>query len=275
MSSSWPVWLLLLTACGATESNATSDAGGAEPNSATADDGAGGTGNGSTSGGGGDASTSLASTTSTSGSGGTGTLGASSNGSGGAGGTEPTEPLDPSIFDPLDPTEPRTDGDRVTPGPRADCPDREPTAGADCDGEGLTCTYGAAANWACRRKYVCESEWVRYGADCVVPSDAYCSDEPAPGLACPGPQGTCEFDSMICYCPSCDRSEPCTPPDQPRWICITPPADLDCPLLPPNVGEGCSPQAHRCVYGNPCAGNGVIVFCREGVWEEEPKACDE
>lgn len=80
---------------------------------------------------------------------------------------------------------------------------------------------------------------------------------------------------MICYCPAECNWLGCSPAEQPQWICITPPVDLDCPLLPPNLGEGCAQQAQRCVYGNPSCevGNGVIVFCRQGVWEEEGVPC--
>lgn len=216
------------------------------------------------------------------------TADASTNVTGGTSGSfpfDPSEPIDPSVFDlfpPDDPPEPRTDGDRVEPGSRVACPEQEPDVEDACDDDGLTCTYGDTAVWACRQKYVCDSVWTRVGRDCPELPEGYCTDKPQPGTECTPQLGdfgaaaaTCEFEELICYCPSCDRLQPCVPSDQPRWMCITPPVDLDCPLLPPNFGEGCAKQAQRCVYGNPCLENGVIVFCRNGAWEEEPAGCDE
>ena len=148
---------VLLAGCGGS-SNTSSKGGSSSPggsgsggsSSATSDQGTGGTSSGGSSSG-------------------TPTTAGTSGSQGGTGGTEPTQPLDPSMFDPQEPTEPRTDGDRVEPGRRIDCPETDPSAGTACDKEGLTCTYGDTAVWSCRREYTCESEWIRRGADCVEP----------------------------------------------------------------------------------------------------------
>lgn len=202
---------------------------------------------------------------------------ATSGGAGGTNGTAPRQPVDPFPND-----NPRTEGDRVKPGERVDCPDVEPAAGEECEKDGLDCSYGDSAVWKCRRKYTCDSHWARVGEDCEALPENYCTAEPSPGVACtPAPSAigpiapTCEFESMICYCPTCDRFQPCDGDGTREWICISPPADLDCPLLPPNIGEGCTEQAKHCVYGDTCLGNGVGVFCRGGVWEEMPGGCDD
>ena len=246
---------LVLTSCGGGTSRSNDDSGATPATTSSATSGSGGT-----------------SATGSGGSGGTSTATSSAGGDAGAvGDGEHTTPREP--FDPLPNDEPRTEGDRAEPGERVDCPDLEPTESEDCEADGLDCSYGDSALWKCRRKYTCEERWTRVGEDCEEPPADYCTDEPSPGLVCTLPEPgnifgpACEYGSMICYCELCEGLQSCNADFIPRWVCVTPPVDLDCPLFPPNIGEGCTEEEEHCVYGHLCARNGVAVVCREGAWE--------
>ncbi|MFZ5892345.1 MAG: hypothetical protein ACOY0T_14900 [Myxococcota bacterium] len=178
----------------------------------------------------------------------------------------------------------RTTGPRSEPLPRPACPPDKPTQGSACSAE-LTCSYGATSNWHCRSIFVCDGTvWDERQVECDTQAQSACpTSPPSSGDAC-SPQGTtknlldlCGYaDGNVCACYVCtDRSPtfPACSSSGPRWSCAKPPVDLDCPLLPPNAGEGCAINGKECVYGPEGCGSRVTTFCHVGTWEHVEKAC--
>jgi hypothetical protein len=239
-----------------------------------------------TAGGGGDAGeTSSVTGGRPAGSGGTSTGGRMATGGAGSpngqGGVDLTVPVDPGVFwgPSSEPSEPRTTGARVEPLPRPRCPEEEPSAGEACTVTDEECSYGDSASFACRKGYLCSADgWVESTRPCPEAPANHCPAKIQPGVECtsdarsPSSEPVCEYDAVVCHCPTCAIGSPCSTGKV--WTCIAPPVDLDCPDVPPNVGEGCEENTQRCVYGNPCHG-GVAVFCRRGAWEREASGCIE
>jgi hypothetical protein len=155
----------------------------------------------------------------------------------------------------------------------------------------------------CRPRYTCTGHsWqlVSEGS-CVEPPEGYCPEAPpTTGGACttdpineahmtrlfPYHTGiTCEYDSGVgCECYYCEvancPNSYCPPEICPdsysasvfAWVCHDPPADLNCPLVMPNLGEGCATEGTECTYGELCA-SGERVACRDGVWEQAHYLC--
>lgn len=174
----------------------------------------------------------------------------------------------------------RTTGPRAEALPPPECPQSEPSDGGACDAAGLKCSYGEGARVDCRRNFECNgSTWVAKelfaGSDsCREPPEEQCTEEmPANGDPCEiGSPWPCEHGSTLCYCPSVFECGPdgivTCPAGANHWNCVPPPADLDCPELPPNVGDGCATQGKECLYGDKCSRTtGRLMFCRNGAWE--------
>jgi len=169
----------------------------------------------------------------------------------------------------------RTSGERSVPLPRVACPESSPADGDSCSSSnGLSCGYGESGVWGCRALMICQSGvWEERRSECPQPptcpsetpeAGAKCNSGGADTTACAFPGG------VLCNCYDCDRLSPQYPgcrQSGTTWLCWQPPADLDCPLVAPNAGEGCdAPQGKECAYGDACGG-GITMLCRLGIWE--------
>lgn len=146
------------------------------------------------------------------------------------------------------------------------CPEAEPGVGGECADEGLACSYGDSPTPHCRRYYDCAGgAWELSPANanytCTAISD--CPAKPAFEEACgeAEPGIPCVYGNVLCFC------------DGGYWNCFGPPANEDCPLVLPNIGDGCTEQALECNYASDgCwAPPNSTVFCHDGAWEEGEK----
>jgi len=172
------------------------------------------------------------------------------------------------------------EGPRPVPTARPDCPQAEPVDGAACDLPTHTCSYGDSAAVACRRSYDClmsgvGATWVLNTAlqasyPCSTLPPGYCPATPPPELTpctVAAYNIPCTYGVLVCYCGG--FGVPMAAGSPGKWGCAGPPADLACPALLPNIGEGCAAEGTECDYANGCldprTGN---VFCHEGAWEQ-------
>jgi len=178
------------------------------------------------------------------------------------------------------------DGPRPVPTARPNCPQTEPADGAACDTPALTCSYGDSASAACRRSYDCRgsagnSTWLLNTAlqasfPCTALPDGYCPATPPAELTectVAAYNMPCVYGSLVCYCGG--FSGPMDPGSPGKWGCAGPPADLACPALLPNLGEGCASEGTECDYADGCLDpDSANVFCHGGAWEQgTPYTC--
>jgi hypothetical protein len=178
------------------------------------------------------------------------------------------------------------EGPRPVPTAGPACPQAEPADGAACDTPLLTCAYGDSASAACRRSYDCQesaasAKWVLNTAlqesyPCsTLPAD-YCPATPPVELTpctVAAYNMPCVYGSLVCYCGG--FSVPMDAGSSGKWGCVGPPADLACPALLPNVGEGCASEGTECDYADGCLDPASAnVFCHGGAWEQgTPYTC--
>lgn len=156
--------------------------------------------------------------------------------------------------------------------PRPECPESEPVAGAPCTKADLRCGYGGGRTPYCRTEYQCTGTWqitARPLPLCPDLAGDRCSPRmPEPGAACVVGalvDVPCEYDELSCRCAA---SLLVNPGDPGRWLCYGPPADVACPEILPNVGEGCTSPGHECWYDpEGCLDPRLYVACREGTWQ--------
>jgi hypothetical protein len=168
---------------------------------------------------------------------------------------------------------------------RPACPEQEPAAGTDCGLEGIECSYGSSVVWMCRHLATCwHYSWQVIRNPCPQPPEGFCPEAPpTDGQECtPDPAitpievarvllwATCVYDGGVaCECFSwCGDVASCPF----RWECFGPPDDPDCPLVVPNLGQGCATEGTECNYGDPCK-TGERVICRDGLWQRAGYPC--
>ena len=179
--------------------------------------------------------------------------------------------------------------ERAVPLARPQCPEQEPQAGTDCTPEGIVCSYGSSVSSLCRATYTCSGySWmVASEGPCVEPPEGYCPEVPPTNrerCVASGPDDpamwtdfrsgtTCEYDGGVgCECHCCFPELGEQVEELLAWVCQYPPEDLNCPLVAPNLGEGCATEGTECTYGDPCR-SGHKVACRDGVWEYGSYLC--
>jgi len=176
--------------------------------------------------------------------------------------------------------DPRLTGDRAVPTAPPRCPGSKPADGDSCDEEGLGCTYGDSPVWSCRSSAKCLSgSWSIDSPNCG--ETAVCRAEVKAGEPCEAASmsraSACGHLDSLCACYTCNRFSPeydsCLLGNGSTWQCWKAPEDLDCPLTPPNLGDGCSSQGKSCTYGDACDPSGLIVLCRLGEWEKSGISC--
>ncbi len=176
---------------------------------------------------------------------------------------------------------PRLTGERVVPGPRPTCPDKV-KVGDPCTDDGLQCSYGDSKTWRCRVVFTCENATWKVDKPGCDTAEQACSPMPKHQSPCePNADATakrCATLDGYCECFICDRFSPEDPAcitEGTKWQCFSPPQNLDCPLLPPNFGEGCSTPGTYCFYGVTCNEAGVGTLCRNGAWEPSSIFCEQ
>lgn len=181
---------------------------------------------------------------------------------------------------------PRLSGERAVPGSRPICPDGV-EEGQACTEDGLWCSYGDSKTWRCRTVFSCvNATWKVIKPGCETPEQP-CSPVPKHQSPCE-PKASisdtiftpkrCVTQDGYCECFICDRFLPedseCLT-EGTKWQCFSPPQNLDCPLLAPNYGEGCSTPGTYCFYGVNCNEAGMGALCRNGVWEYAGTSCEQ
>jgi hypothetical protein len=159
------------------------------------------------------------------------------------------------------------------------CPDVEPGDGTSCTLDGGVCSYGSSARPDCRDLLSCESgTWQSDRAGCPTLPSGYCpQQQPTPSactaIADPSMRGDCAYEGgVLCACPcvAAPGTSTCEPSS---WVCYGPPTAPGCPSSVPNRGTACSVQGANCVYGNPCDVDGIVLYCRAGVWDLGDAQC--
>jgi hypothetical protein len=175
----------------------------------------------------------------------------------------------------------RTTGDRAQPLPPPRCPATAPMENSPCTIQGLSCSWGDSTEWRNRSWFECISgRWNQFSpgrgesqpAMCpaTTPNGATCPEAVEFSIVCSYPEG------VLCVCYPCDGRSPgiaCDDEGRSPWTCSGPPTDLDCPLLAPNLGDGCNFPNKECKYGDWCRGGGVTLFCFGGEWELAVPPC--
>lgn len=154
------------------------------------------------------------------------------------------------------------------------CPQSMPADGAPCPQTALVCELEDGPILPCRARIVCQaSGWqnVAPGCSSLLPADTNCSAPP--------PTGACDIntDPLLCATPDsfCGCSNclagPCGGPAE--WVCASP-AAAPCPPQAPKLGEICSMEGLKCVYG-ACALGGTSGgrSCYKGLWIEDIVNC--
>jgi hypothetical protein len=132
------------------------------------------------------------------------------------------------------------------------CPDAPPNLGDPCppSAKTLQCTYGGAADWGCRRYFICDKcsqRWVRpISIACEIPGE--CSQLATDDARCEG--GVCSL------------------PRDGGPYCETTAPDSGCPAQMPDDGECCqSPAACNYVIftgGGLSTGSAQEMVCGDG-----------
>jgi hypothetical protein len=144
------------------------------------------------------------------------------------------------------------------------CPSSPPKEGTACVPRGMWesyCSYGDDPLPDCRDVYRCTAKdgvWTRVPGACD-PSGCPAA-VPLEDASCPG-NAHCLYGRRHCAC-------------QFHWSCSDIPSD--CPLVAPNAGDPCTPEASACgsawltqLHCADCGGVGFALFCNDGVWDFE------
>jgi hypothetical protein len=157
----------------------------------------------------------------------------------------------------------------------------QPTVGAPCAPEGLTCDYSAcrAPEWRGGPVFFCsKGVWMPGGASCNPPPPwPPCpATEPSVGAPCTRPADA----------PACSFADECpaNPTDHgtndyvctsAEWMLVSPKYVAPCPIVPPSDGESCACAAHSpsggCDYGM-CLGFTCDATTQR--WKRKDVACD-
>ncbi len=175
-----------------------------------------------------------------------------------------------------------TVGRRASPISPPVCPAREPEEGQSCALEGLECSYGNSISSYCRSYHRC-TELTWQGPEnrrsiCLSQPEGFCPSEPAPGAACTVGRVNifipCEYAAGVgCYCVGNPLGVVGAPGE---WECYGPPRNGACPVVLPNLGDGCATLGQFCNYGiveEGCHAPYAEVYCYQGAWEAMGTAC--
>jgi hypothetical protein len=134
-----------------------------------------------------------------------------------------------------------------------------------------TCWYGNDPRFFCRTNARCDATQGAWTvtlpvAGCEGAPPAHCPADPSsPGVVCSADAGSpdgCAYSDRYCACSFSGG---------PRmvWMC-TGPLPKDCPSVPPDEGDPCTPPSAPCGYSTGC---GTALRCENGRWHWELLAC--